>query len=169
MLRTGISQRHHTQGSHAQIGQCNAVWCPVRPRCLGADAKDRPARGQDHEAGLAAEELVAVSDGRCRTLVAAVRTIDIGGNCHLGGDARTIGSYSHGHCRDPVRRRQRKLANLHDIDSAVSRCAPARGHWRNRRAYFARYGGCPCLSLAALQPLRYSGRGMRRLRRLKGG
>jgi hypothetical protein len=36
-------------------------------------------------------------------LVTAVRTVEVGGNGHLGGDAGTIGSNSHADLGDPVR------------------------------------------------------------------
>jgi hypothetical protein len=57
-----------------------------------------------------------LADYCCGTLVAAVRTVEVSTDGYLGRHARTVRSDSHADLWDPVRRGQRNLAFLSDVD-----------------------------------------------------
>ena len=68
--------------------------CAVCPNGLGSNAKDRPTRGQSDETGMnlgASRGELALADSFRRTLVAAVRTIQVRCDGDLGIHTRPIG------------------------------------------------------------------------------
>jgi hypothetical protein len=70
------------------------MWRSVRPICLGSDAKDGPTRWQSHETGMnlgASRGELALANSFRKTLVAAVRTVQVGCDGDLGIHARPIG------------------------------------------------------------------------------
>ena len=76
------------------VGQGDTVWGPVCPNGLGSNAKDRPTGGQGDETGMnlgASRGELALADYFRRTLVAAVRTVQVGCDGDLGIHARPIG------------------------------------------------------------------------------
>ena len=109
------------------INQRNAVWRPVLPDGLGADAENRPARGQN---GKTSTDPRSGGGGElamphcCRgPLIAAIRAVEIGTNADLGGHARTVGGDGHGDLvGGKACQGQRGLALLRDGDRYALTC-----------------------------------------------
>lgn len=109
------------------ISQGNTVWRPVLPDGLGADAENRPARGQN---GKTSTDPRPGGGGElamphcCRgPLIAAIRAVEIGANAHLSSHARTVGGDGHGDLvGGKARQGQRGLALLRDGDRYALTC-----------------------------------------------
>jgi hypothetical protein len=109
------------------INQRNTGWRPILPDGLGADAENRPARGQNGKTSTdprpsGGGELAMPH--RCRgPLIAPIRAVEIGANAHLSNHARTVGGDSHGDLvGGKARQGQRGLALLRDGDRYALTC-----------------------------------------------
>ena len=93
MLRTGDpSPPYPGVAGKLHVVQGNAVGCAVCPNGLGSNAG--PTRGQSDETGMnlgASRGELALADSFRRTLVAAVRTIQVRCDGDLGIHTRPIG------------------------------------------------------------------------------